>query len=126
MFTDWKNQNAKYLGQVKGLLSAELPDMEEPLISHLRSIEMHYARVGCLLAEANSFLDNDINTFYEQIKAETLTVPERKAKCDAYVSGVRETRDKIKALLESIELRVNLGQSLLKQQRGERRMAGNQ
>lgn len=122
-FSEWKGVNAPYLGSVKKDLSEPLPDQERVLVEDVGKIVAQYSRVGCLLAEANTQLDREINSFYEGAVRSEMTVAEKKAKCDAVVSEAREYRNKIQVLLDSIELRVNFCQSILKQQRGERRMA---
>lgn len=123
MFNEWRLKNAPYLGQVKKSLSCEIGDQEELIIKQLVSTEAHYARVGTLLAEANSYLDQMTHSFITrpEIVSNYKTVREREIATDGALSDVREMRDKIEALLRAIELRVNLGQSILKQQRNERR-----
>jgi len=101
-----------------------MPDAEEALIGHIRNIEAHYARVGSLLAEANGLLDRGTYEFMSSEAAKKLgTVRERDIAAEGELSPVREIRDKIEALLRAIELRVHLSQSILRQQRGERKLS---
>lgn len=124
-FEAWRAADTPYLAKVKAIMSEAMPDGEEELIAHLRLIEAHYARIGCLLAEANGHLDRETDRFFAdpEVLAQIKTVREREVAAEGKLSSVREMRDKIEAILRSIELRVHLGQSILRQQRGERRMA---
>jgi hypothetical protein len=122
----WRDANGAYLLKVFKLLQEQLPDEETALIDHLRQVEAHHARVGFILAEAESWLDRAIARFYETPAHVELKVNEKKAACDAAVVQERERRNKIQTLSDSIELRINLGQSLLRQQRGERAIAKSQ
>ena len=120
----WKNANLQYLSSVRKALSEPMPDAEEALIGHIRNIEAHYARVGSLLAEANGLLDRGTYEFMSSEAAKKLgTVRERDIAAEGELSPVREIRDKIEALLRAIELRVHLSQSILRQQRGERKLS---
>lgn len=122
-FSDWVKQNSAYLGKVKVLLSDVIPDQEELIIGHVRLVEAHYARVGCLLADVNGWLNTLTG---ECMKDESIamlkTVREREIETDRLLSQVKSLRGKIQVLLDAIELRVNLSQSILKQQRVERKL----
>lgn len=124
-FNQWIAANRAYMGKVRTLLEKPMPDQEEALLEHLRLVEAHYARMGCLLAEVNSILDRAISGFYQINSGREWTVNEKKAACDSEVSQVREARDKVVSIEEAISTRISLGQSIMKQQRGERMNASH-
>jgi hypothetical protein len=117
------DETLKYLLAVKKLLSEPMPDQESELINHLRLVEAHYSRCGFCLAEANGDLDCAVAAYYLGVCGGVLTAAEKKAWCDEAVTSERQYRDKVQTLVDAIELRINLAQSILKQQRGERGMA---
>ncbi len=124
-FVEWVKVSAKYLTSVKSILSNQIPEYEEEIINHVRLVEAHYARVGCLLAEVNGWLDSLTGETMEEVSASELkTVREREIKTEQIMSSIRATRNKLQTLLDAIELRVTLSQSILKQQRAERRLQG--
>lgn len=111
-FADWHNSISEEIDSVSKLMAKPLEDEPETLIQDLISIEAWNARVGFMLAEANSWLD--------RVKLEARPPKEagiefdRRLILDSAVSPVRLVRDRLESLRESIKQRLSIGQSILK------------
>lgn len=111
-FNDWLKANQKEVDQVFKILSQKLSDEPEALIGDLENADTWNARMGYLLAEANSFVDNALY-YYREDKKEGFTEFDRKIILDGKVAYFRKIRDRIEALLNGIKQRLVLGSSLL-------------
>lgn len=122
-FLKWSEKVKPEVGEVSGLLCKPLSDEPALLIANLQEIEAWNARMGGLLAQANSWLDR-----YKLIamppKIETRSETDRKLVLDAETSPIRLMRDTLEHLCDSIRQRLILGESILsfhKQQYAERK-----
>ena len=108
-FDAWKEKVRPDVAHVSNLLKQAISDEPSTLIQDLTHIEVWNARIGFILAEANSFLDR---ATFEMMPDEG-TALEKKAMVESRVAPIRETRDKIEALMNAIKQRLILGESIL-------------
>lgn len=111
-FVQWHEKVKDTILHVHTLLSDRLSPEPEALIQDLEAIEAWNARMGELLAEANSWLDKSRGELVRP-KEEGGTDLTRKLALDAEVSPVRLVRDKIESICETIKQRLILGESIL-------------
>jgi len=110
-FVLWVNQNQEEVDHVRGLLREPLSDEPENLIDDIKNAEAWYARMGCLLAVANSWLDRGKKVYLPD--KEGRTENDRKIIVDDAISDIRLHRDHIEVLMDSIKQRLILGESIL-------------
>lgn len=122
-FLSWSEKVKPEVGHVSDILSQKLSDEPAELITDLQTIEAWNARMGALLAQADSWLDR-----YKLIampsKETGKTESDRKVLLDSEVSPIRLMRDTLEHLCDSIRQRLILGESILsfhKQQYAERK-----
>jgi hypothetical protein len=122
-FSKWAEKISQEIKRVSEILSRRLSDEPAALISDLQEIEAWNARMGSLLAQANSWLDK-----YKLVampsRDANRTEADRKVVLDSEVSPIRLVRDTIEHICDSIRQRLILGESILsfhKQQYAERK-----
>lgn len=93
--------------------SRPLPSNPEELISVLTTVEAWNARIGEILAEANSYLDL-ASKLYMPSKSNGMTEFERKSNLDSEVALIREWRNKAENLTNAIKQKLILGESILR------------
>lgn len=113
-FTSWLTRIQPDMDHVFKILSERLSDEPEELISDLRNAEAWNARVGTLLAEANSWLDR--MSYQSKPDRDYGTEMDRRLKMENETADIRMMRDKIESLCDSIKQRLIMGQSILKYQ----------
>lgn len=112
-FVYWHNGIKDEIKDIMTLMAKPLSSEPEQLIRDLEVVETWSARMGELLAESNSFLDQSRSELLKP-KSEGLTDFTRKLILDAEVSPIRVVRDKLDSICESIKQRIILGESILR------------
>lgn len=112
-YTAWLKKVAPELKGVFEILRIRLSDEPEKLIKDLATAESFNARCSYLLAQANSFLDK-AGLYYLPSKDESLRALDRKVSLESSMSHIREMRDKIDGIVDSIKQRLILGESILR------------
>lgn len=112
-FIEWHDQVKDEITDVMSLMSKPLSQEPEELIRDLEVIESWYARMGSLLAMANSFLDRGRNELLPE-KEMGMTDLTRKLALDAAASPIRMSRDGLDSICEGIKQRIILGESILR------------
>lgn len=108
----WLESLQKDLRNIFALLKTRLSDHPEKLIQDLKEAETYYARCAYILAQANSFLDKAGYIFLPP-KDENQRELDRRVTLEYKISHIREMRDKVEAMVNSIKQRLILGESLL-------------
>lgn len=119
-FEDWALSVIPEIKYVQGLLQEKLSDNPAQLIGDLQAIECWYGRMTKLLAGANSYLDYNTNAELPE-KEKGITDTDRKAIVEAAVHQERRLRDEMDGVVRAIELRISLGQSVIRANAGEAR-----
>jgi hypothetical protein len=109
-FIDWRNSISGEMDHIALIMSEKLSDEPEKLIDDVTICEAWYSRVGFMLAEANSILEE------ESVKClpEEGTELSKKVALQGALAPIKKTRDQIKILLDAIGQRISLSQSILK------------
>lgn len=110
-FQDWVERIREEVNEVDTLLGHKLSDEPQQLIRDLEVIETWNSRMGFLLAEANSYLDK--GKYLLLPDKEGKTEFDRKVSLDHAVSEIRQWRDRIESICDSIKQRLILGESIL-------------
>ena len=100
------------LDHVMGFMGEPMNDDPQTLMKNLFDCEAWYARMGSLLAEANSYLDR-ASLYYLPQREDGKTELDRTTRLEADVANVRQVRDVLESLCEAIKQRISLGQSVL-------------
>lgn len=109
-FILWEEKIDPEIKDVESLLSIKLQDQPEGLINDLKVIETWSGRIGLLLAEANSWLDQA--SF--QFKPVDGTIFDREIELKALTAPHRALSHHLESLSHAIKQRISLGQSILK------------
>jgi hypothetical protein len=112
-FVTWHESIQTEMVHVNELLREDLGDEPEKLIADLEAVEVWGARVGTLLAMANSWLDRAKMALLPPRTSEK-TENDRRVGMDAAVAPIRMVRDVLESLSSAIDTRISLGQSILK------------
>lgn len=110
-FLNWEKSVKGEIGHVSFLLSEKLSDEPSHLISQMSECESKYARMGYILSQCQSWMEKGALEF---LPDRDLKEMDRKTELQAKLSPVREVRDHLKILCDSIENRISLGQSILR------------
>lgn len=111
-FIDWEKSKREEIEYVVGLMSKELSDEPIELINDLFQIEAWNTRIGVLLAQADSFLDR-YTYIYMPVRDGDRTEADRKAFVDNSMTPIRQVRDTLERICDSIKQRLILGESVL-------------
>lgn len=110
-FVDWEKKVKPEIGHIGFLLSEKLSDDPGALINDLQAIEAWNARVGFMLAEANSFLDRFSLTAMPP--KEGRTEKDREVLLESECAPIRMVRDVLEHYCKCIQTRISLGQTIL-------------
>jgi len=122
-FLEWSAKVKPEVSQVSVILSEKLSDEPANLIKDLQEIEAWNARMGSLLAQADSWLDR-YKFLVMPPKGDSKSEADRKLFTDNEVSPIRLMRDTLENICDAIRQRLILGESILsfhKQQYAERK-----
>lgn len=111
-FSAWLANSQKDLRTVFEMSQDELSDEPAALIVDLETIEAWNSRCLYLLAQANSFVSQAL-AFYLPDRTDDRRELDRKVLLDSRVAPIKEIRDKIEGLCDSIKQRLILGESIL-------------
>lgn len=110
-FVEWVSKIDEEVNYVQNLLTEKLSDEPEKLVKDLEAVEVWNARMGSLLADANSYLDK--SKFHMLPGKEGRTEFERKTELDYLIESERNVRDRIESICGAIKQRLILGESIL-------------
>lgn len=110
-FTIYEEGVREDIAHVMGILREPLSDQPEELVSDLTDAEAWTARIGLILADANSFLDRV--KILKLPKRDFGTDLDRKTKMDADIAPYRKFRDHMETLADSLKNRLVSGMSIL-------------
>lgn len=111
-FLTWEASIRDEINDVHSLLSHKLSDDPNGLINDLCVVETWNARIGSLLADANSWLDRS-KRFLKPDKDFGSDL-DRRTELDGATAPIRALRDNLESLLSAIKQRLILGESILR------------
>lgn len=112
-FLAWEENATPEIINIAFLLGEAMSDEPQLLISQATEAESLYSRLGFLLAEAQSYLEECALFFLPDPDRKEL---DRKTELQAKLAPIRKVRDKLKAMMDQVEFRITLAQSLLRHQ----------
>lgn len=107
----WYEKNQAEIDHVYRILQERLSDEPEAMIEQVKDCEAWKARMGYLLAEATTWLERASHFFMPVGEKKEF---ERRAELKDKVAEIREIKEKIEALVDSIDSRISAVQSNLK------------
>lgn len=110
-FIEWEKKIKPEINLVLNIMSNPLSSEPAELISDLQQIEAWNARMGHLMAQADSYLDR--YRLLAMPSKDGKSEADRKAVQDKEVSPIRLVRDTLEHLADSIKTRIVLGESVL-------------
>lgn len=110
-FVEWEKDHRHPIEHVQSLLGDRLSGEPEELIRDLQDAEAWSARIGELLANANSWLDGSKQAL--KLPREAGSESDRKIELDSLVAPIRLVRDRLESLEGCLKQRLILGMSLL-------------
>lgn len=112
-FADWFFSVLPEIRRVQELLTAPLSDNPAAMVGQLQDVERWYGRMTALLAYASSYYDYNYHVALP-LKDKDRTAVDREAAADADTHLERRTRDELEGIVKAIQLRVSLGQSIIR------------
>ena len=116
-FDQWWAEKEQYITAAVGLLNVPLSEDADAMWGQITEVERYLGYFYLLLARADGFLDEaqhrELELLVRKYGQKGLAAYEKETAVNASVSSVREARDTIRGVIDTIQRRVSLAQSRL-------------
>ena len=113
-FTEYFSKHIETIKTIQSLMETVLSGVPEILVQQLAEAERYHTKARSILAWGNSYLDLAERERLVPYDRGSYTDTDRQTELAAAVNRERRFRDIVEGLVDGIDRRISLGQSLLK------------